>query len=485
MSSLARIAVATSWIGLASAFAAPSPVPPVPPTPAAPAAPEGKQITLHFQGSLREALKAIADKGGINLVITGELKDPAEVHLTEASAEEALKIVAEAHALRVHRQGSIWTIRPLNAQERAAKELAEHGASDAPRAAAPVPPAPPVPPTPPDMPDMPDRPDVPVPPDAPDMPDSFADDNVPDPVTDPSGFERHIKERVQRDVRAKLMKKFRDKNFGRGGNDVFGTGHVVVAENETVGDAVSYGGGLEVKGHVEGSAVAFGGGVHLGPNAEVDGDVVSFGGGITKEDGADVGGEEISLGGDGLGRAVASSIPMVVRSSKDRDHRGSARPPSSGSLPSFLVWFAVLFGGGFLAMMFAPNRMRLLEAELRRDPLRCGVTGVLGALSLPVLTLLLTITLIGILVVPVLWVVVAVGCLMGIAALANQIGTRLPLRNVRKTQAVVLALGVLMMELVGLIPVLGGLAWIAIFALSLGAVIRSRFGTRQLGPIPG
>ena len=134
-------------------------------------------------------------------------------------------------------------------------------------------------------------------------------------------------------------------------------------------------------------------------------------------------------------------------------------------------------------MMFAPERVRLLGAEMRREPLRCGVTGMLGGvLGLPALTVMLVITVIGILVVPVLWVVVAAGCLMGIAALANEIGARLPFHNIRKTQAVVLASGVLLIELVGLIPVVGGITKAAIAFLALGAVIRSRFGTRELGP---
>ncbi|HVE84909.1 MAG TPA: hypothetical protein VND93_18790 [Myxococcales bacterium] len=489
MHSFARILVTVSWVGSAVALAGPAPTPPPTPAPAAakapakaPAAPGSKHITLKFQGTLREALKAIADKGGINLVITGELKEPAEVYLNDVAADEALQTVADAHALKVRRQGSIWTIRPLTAEERenssdeadeaAGDDHQDNDVEEDHREAL----AAPVPPVPPDPPDVPDVPDV----------ASAEDDNdIPDPVADPKGFQRHIEERVQRDLRAKLMRKLRSKHFGsHGGRELVGTGHLVVEEHETVGDAVSYGGGMDVKGHVEGDAVAFGGGVHLGPRAEVEGDVLSFGGGISKEDGASVEGEEIAFGGGGFGRMVASTVPMVVRPGHDKHEHNDTRP-GSGGLPGFLVGFALLFGGGFLSMMFAPNRMRLLEAELRREPLRCGITGFLGMLGLPLLTLALVISIVGILVVPVLWVVVALGCLMGIAALANEIGTRLPLKNVRKTQAVVLALGVLLMEVVGLIPVLGGITWAAIAFLSLGAIIRSRFGTRELGsPVP-
>ena len=468
MSVFLRTIVAASCLGWAPALAGPAPA--AKDAPAKAEAPRAaRKVTIKFQGTLRDAIKAIADKGGLNLMITGELKEPAEVYLNDVPADEALQIVSDAHGLKVRRQGTIWTIRPLTAEER--EELADSGSDIA------------------EEPEEPDHGDVaeeeplaataPTPPTPPSASDDG--DDIPDPVSDPKGFQRHIEERVQRDLRSKLMRKFRDKRFGSGdGNDVVGTGHLEVGENETVGDAVSYGGGLEVKGHVEGDAVAFGGGVHLGPTAQVDGDVYSFGGGITKEDGASVDGEEVAFGG--------GFWPLPgVRHKPDPEHKEPRVRRSHGgtTLPGFLAWFAVLFGGGFLAMMFAPNRMRLLEAELKRDPVRCGVTGLLGMIGLIPLSVVLIVTVIGIPVALGLWVVTAVGWLMGLAALANQIGTRLPLRNVRKTQAVVLAAGVLLMLLVGLIPVLGGLVWGVIGFLSLGTIIRSRFGTRQLGPVAG
>src|SRR5258706_12039003 len=119
MSAFVRILVTCSCLGAASALAGPAPAAPGPP--ASPAAPKAaKRITIKLKGTLREALKEIADKGGINLVITGDLSDPAEVFLKDLPADEVLQTVADAHGLKVHRQGSIWTIRPLTAEEREA-----------------------------------------------------------------------------------------------------------------------------------------------------------------------------------------------------------------------------------------------------------------------------------------------------------------------------------------------------------------------------
>ncbi len=58
------------------------------------AAPQARTVSLEFKGTLREALKKIAAQGGISLIITGELDQPAEVVLANASAEEALASVA-------------------------------------------------------------------------------------------------------------------------------------------------------------------------------------------------------------------------------------------------------------------------------------------------------------------------------------------------------------------------------------------------------
>lgn len=472
MSAYARILVVCTCLGAASAFAGPAPAPaPKPP----PSAPKAKKISMKFKGTLREALKEIADKGGINLVITGELKDPAEVFLNDLPADEVLQTVADAHDLKVRRQGSIWTIRPLTAEEREALRDAKADAED--QADEEETPEAPVPPEPPAVPDVPD------------VPDSLSSPprtaGLPDPVSDPKGFQRSLEERVQQDMRAKMLRKLRNRKLvfgGDNGNDVVSNGHLVIAEGQTVGNAVAYGGGLDVLGHVEGDAVAYGGGVHLGPHAEVEGDVTAFGGGITREDGAEVGGDEVAFGGGEIGRVVASSIPKIIHAERHEHHE--ATPPSSHSLPMFLVWFAILFGSGFLAMMFMPDRMRVLESVMRRDPVRCGLAGLAGTVAIPVLSGLLCITIIGIPVALGLMLIGIAGGLVGMAALANELGTRLPaLGNIRKTQAVVLASGVLLMELIGLVPVIGALTWLVIGFLGLGAVIRSRFGTRQLGPV--
>jgi hypothetical protein len=226
-----------------------------------------------------------------------------------------------------------------------------------------------------------------------------------------------------------------------------------------------------VKGRVRHQAVAFGGNVHLGPHAVVDGDVVAFGGTVEREPGARVRGHIQSFGGKGGGWSAMG--PSDRRSVKVTEKR------SGLGIPLLLFKFAVCFALGFIFLMLAPRPMRQIELELRNAPLYCGLTGLVGAVCIVILAALLGITIILSPFAFVLLLVAAVGVAMGFTGLASEIGTRLPvLKANRKTQAAVLALGTLVLLMLGLIPVLKYLLLGTAACLALGATIRTRFGTR-------
>ncbi len=66
-------------------------------------------VSLDMKGTLGESLKAIAAAGHVNLVVTGDFDQPAEVHLKEVAAEDALRLVAQAHHAAIT-EGAVWTI---------------------------------------------------------------------------------------------------------------------------------------------------------------------------------------------------------------------------------------------------------------------------------------------------------------------------------------------------------------------------------------
>jgi cytoskeletal protein CcmA (bactofilin family) len=416
-------------------------------------------INIQYRGSLRDVLQKIAEAGGLNVVVIGNLDTPAEVHLKGVSARQALRTVARAHSLKVQEDEGIFTIQT--------------GGAEAPAAAAPVGPVvAPMPPTP----SMP-----PLPPMPPDVAENLMDDD-------------EVKERMRERVN-------QVRRSGRGSRDVVARGRSLdVKEGETVDkavvyggnlmvngnvedDAVVFGGNLMVNGHVEGDAHAFGGNVVLGPKAVVEGDVSSFGGAVLKEDGAQVEGSTESFGGANIGKMVAGELKESLREARDQarqeaqeENEEDEDENKGGGFAAFLMQFAVLFGLGFAGQMFFPARMKELGAELKQQPMKNGVVGLLGALALLPLSIVLCVTIIGIPVAVVLMVAAPVAAALGFSAVASELGLRVPLLRGRKTQAMVLALGLLILLIVGHIPVLGGLVLTAATLMGFGAVIRTRFG---------
>ncbi|WAM22949.1 MULTISPECIES: hypothetical protein [Myxococcus] len=431
-------------------------------------APAASTIDISFRGTLRDALKTIADKGGLNLVVTGDLDSPAEVHLRGVTANQALRTVARAYSLRLDQDGTIFTLRPMTAQE---KRAAESGESEANVDAAPlemvVPSIPPIPPI-------------------PDLPNAFSEE-----TRNEMKRARDEMKRTRDEVRRNMRRNGSRNVVARGQNLEVKEGQSVesavvyggnlVVNGHVKDDAVAFGGNLEVHGRVDGDAHAFGGNVILGPDAHVEGDVSAFGGSVERDDAAQVEGSIESFGGAGIGRMVASEIKKGVKEAKDPSENRRDRDDDGAGMAGFILTFAVLFGLGFLGQMFFPARMKQLGEEVRRRPVQTGLTGFVGLLAMIPLTVVLCITIIGIPVALVLWMAAPVAAALGYAAVASELGTRLPILRGRKTQAVVLALGLLVLMVVGSLPILGPIITTLVGLMALGAVVRTRFGHRPQG----
>ncbi len=435
-------------------------------------------VTVEFHGTLRDGLQEIARKGGLNLVATGDLDDDAVIHLKDIAAEDALGTVAEAYDLKLTHKGSMWIIKAEDATAAVRKQLQRGNA---------VPPVPPVAAVP------------PVPSVAVKNVDQDSEGSSEEGVSEAEAARDHaeamrdeaeairenaeeLREAKREEIEAaKEQARARIEAAHAGGSEkdrVNMNGPVVVKENERVDSAISYGGTvtIEKNARVDGDVVSFGGDVILQEGARVDGDAVSFGGKVIKADGAKVKGEEVSFGGTGLGSVIASKAAQA-----SRPHNDANEEKGGSAIAKFFAQFAVLFGLGFLLMMFAPQRMKIIEAEMQSNPAKNGVAGVLALLCSVPLTLFLAITLIGIPVALAFWMLAGVCTLMGLVAVANVLGSRVPVPRLRRTQAIALAVGLLVMLLVCRIPVLGPLLMSGGVFISLGAIIRTRIGQRGQG----
>jgi hypothetical protein len=430
-------------------------------------------VSVKFEGPLKQGLTTIAERGGLNVIVVGDLAEPAQIHLTDVTAEEALETIAKVYQLEVTKQGKLYVLR---------------------RGALPATPIPPVGPAP-----------LIAPPIAPtDV--AKASEAVNKTIAELEAESEHIDALIEKtsdetealtdeaERRAELEREQAEKvkelavakaeqlkAGARSRGQVVSTGGpVVVAAGESVKDAVAYGGPITIErgARVKGDAVAFGGDVVLKDGAVVEGDAVSFGGRVVREGNATIKGEEVSFGGSGIASSMAAH---AVKASKATELDAGEEKSGGLSIAAFLVQFVVFFVFGFLLMVFAPQRMKGLESAVRAQPVLSGAVGLLAlVLALP-LTVFLLVTLIGIPVAALLWLTLAFVIPMGLAAIANTVGTSMPLGKLRRTQAMVLALGLLALMIVSHVPVLGPLVMSMAICVSLGAVLRTRLGATPKG----
>lgn len=427
----------------------------------------GPQLQVEQRGTLREALTAIAREGGLNLVVTGDLSQPAEVVLKDVTAEEAIEAVAQAYQLDVSKNGKVWVLKP-----RAAPAPAAGSAAPA------VPPVPAVPAVPP----------VPSAPQSPEELEAEAQaarerasalrdqaQEFREQARELAGAQREAARAAAEEAKARVDEAKARVQAGDA-KALVAAGAVVVKRGTTVDSAISYGGSVTIEegATVEEDVVAFGGDVVLEPGAKVEGDAVSFGGTVKQAPGAKVDGEVVTFGTEGLGASVASRALKAAH-----EDRKSDSGPSG--VAGFFLRFALLFGLGFVFMMFAPTRMKQLEAEIRRAPAVNGITGFVTGVALIPLSVLLALTIVGIPVVVMMWPLAAVVALMGLTAIANVLGAKLPFFRGHRTQALVLAMGTFALSLVAAVPVLGPLVLTLLVCVSLGAAVRSRLGQRGQG----
>ncbi|MGO8970001.1 MAG: polymer-forming cytoskeletal protein [Myxococcaceae bacterium] len=448
------------------------------------------RISLNYRGPLSEAVKRIADDAKLSVVVRGNFQEAGDFHFENVPAEEALETLAAAYGLTLEHHGSVFTLRPPSPAELAQKS--------APRAAlAALPPLPPVPPSPPSPP----SPSVGSKGQASDEEadsdsDSDSESQADDEQQAAEDRRQAAEERKQaaserrtelRDRLREMKEKLRGLPHHPSNEcDVSVTGNYTVEEGQEACDVVVFGGNLDVLGRVTGDVAVYGGNVHVGSDAEVQGDVVAFGGEVHVDEGAEVHGEQMSFGGSS-GNGVMTKGAKAWRNVTNAHTESSSGSSLGWSIPRFLLKFAAFFGLSFIFLMFVPARMKQIEAEVKREPVKCAVAGLVGSVALVPLSIMLAVlVIIGWPFLVVLWLLVLLGVGMGATTIAAEIGTRLPvLKSTRKTQAAVLAVGIGVLLLAELIPYLGPLSLVVVAMVSLGAVIRTRFGGKPQGyPTP-
>jgi hypothetical protein len=240
-----------------------------------------------------------------------------------------------------------------------------------------------------------------------------------------------------------------------------------VAADEVVDKAVAVGGSLTILGHVRRDAVAVGGSVTLLPGARVEGDAVAIGGAVSVEEGATLEGDNVSLGG---------TIPTMAGSVTRWAVGGRPHVRSMFSFVSRLTRAVLLFAVALLVALAVPGHVSRVRAFLVSRPGLSSLGGLILLVGFLPLCALLAMTIIGIPLIPVAVMALVALLLFGFTVSARWLGEKMPLLRENKTPLKAVALGGVVLVMVGLIPWIGTVAIVLAATVSAGATLLSRFG---------
>jgi hypothetical protein len=318
------------------------------------------------------------------------------------------------------------------------------------------------------------------------------------------GFRGQLPEDIGRDVEEAVREAERElRRAGREGRiggtkDRVESGDLVLRPGERVKDAVAMEGSVTLESGAEaqdvvailgdatleggaraGEVVAILGDVKVGPGAQIEGNATSIGGKIEVDPSAEIGGQQTSVALPGVSGFTGWLGPSLFW--------GHAPSPLF-AVAQVLARFAMYFALGLLLLALFPRRVDAVAASMVADPLKAILVGLLGTVAMPVLAVLLVVTLVGILLVPVQVLGILAAGVLGFTALSFHIGRSLPIRIQKGTVVLQLAIGTAIVVLITQIPILGGLAFVAGWLLVFGAVLRSRGGSEgtalATSPVP-
>jgi hypothetical protein len=420
--------------------------------------PSGKKVTANFTDApVDKALRQIAEAAGWSIVLPPGLRGAVNANFRASPAEDALKAVLSQAGLSAARDGAIVTV----ARESGPRVVVR---GDKRRIV-------------------------------------FDGDGevLTDDIRGIAEEARQAAAEAMRDAQADVQVEQRaggTEDGEKGGRDKVVTGDVTVGPGERWRDVVALRGNvrmgagssarqvtavlgsveLEPGATVDREVVAVGGNVHVASGAHVGADAVSIGGEVSIDQGGVVEGQEVSVGVPGIAGLLGLASPSPATS------KGiSAGLKIGQAIAKFVVFFLL----ALLLRAVAPARLDRVTASLTRAPFRDVLYGLLGTIAMPVLTVLLAVTIVGILLIPVQIIAIIIAAILGYTALALLIGRAIPIGERRAEGVIQLAIGTGIVVLVSEIPFVGILAMLSAWLLVFGAVLRSRGGQPSaIVPIP-
>jgi hypothetical protein len=253
------------------------------------------------------------------------------------------------------------------------------------------------------------------------------------------------------------------KNIVKIGSDI------TIEKGQRIGGVLTLGGQVTVAGIVEKSVIAIGGPVVLTKTAVVKGDVLSLGGIIVRARNAEVEGDLTEINLNNLYEYLATAL-------SDR-WKGWSWIFAVISLSIFLVILTM----ALLIAALLPKPVVIVSRSIQNNTIKVILSGILGLILIVPLALLLTLSVVGIALIPLEVIVVVCSALFGFIAVGHFIGAKF-LDLIRKPAPGVVRetfWGLVILWLVGWIPYVGWMVKTIALVIGLGATLFTRFGTHR------
>jgi hypothetical protein len=254
-----------------------------------------------------------------------------------------------------------------------------------------------------------------------------------------------------------------DKSIVKIGSDV------TIEAGQKVHSVVTIGGQITVAGAVEKSVVAVGGSVVLTKTAVVKGSVVALGGVIVMARDAKVSGELTEINSSNLYETLTTALSS--------EWEGWSWIFAVISLSIFVVILVL----ALLIAALLPKPVLVVSEAIRENTFKVILCGILGLVLIAPLALLLTISVVGIALIPLEVIVVVCSVLLGFIAVGQLIGAKVLHLLKRPESGIVRETfwGLVILWMIGWIPYIGWMVKAIAIVLGLGATLVSRFGTHR------
>lgn len=244
---------------------------------------------------------------------------------------------------------------------------------------------------------------------------------------------------------------------------------IAVESGTKVGSVISMGGQITIDGTVDGDAIAIGNSIVLSREAVVTGNAVSIGGTIVKAKGAQIHGNHTEINTSDFSAAISTAL--------NEEWQGWSWIFAVISTAIFLCILII----AILTVTLLPGPIRAISSFIVGDILRVSLWGILGLVLVVPLAVLLTISVIGIVLIPLEVVIVTSAALTGFIAMGKLVGSRMYALLKKAEQGIIRETfwGLIILWLIGWLPYIGWTVKVLAIVIGMGGVIASRFGTRS------